>query len=514
MPLPPTYPGVYVEEVPSGVRTIAGVATSIALFIGWAARGPTDRAVRLSSFADYESHYGGLDQRTLLGYAVRHFFDNGGADAYVIRICKLPGEAPADGDAIPASAVLGDLSVEAASPGEWANKYGVRLTQRASDPNDPEAEKRFDLEVLLDTDDDEDAADVEPVIEVYEDLSMSKSDPRFVETVVNERSLLIKVNAAETAATPAGIATEWLDGGKDGDVLAPNDSEFNEAVLVQFAEGKIADRLDLFNIVCVPGETEPSTIQELQTACGKKRAFLVVDCPESAQVDTVAAELLATIGPDARNSAFYFPWVRAPDPLMQGAVRPFPPCGFVAGIYARTDSTRGVWKAPAGREATLEGAAGLEVPMSEAENGRLNPRAVNCLRTLPVYGAVVWGSRTMVGADERGSEWKYVPVRRMSLFLEESIYRGTQWVVFEPNDEPLWSQIRLNVGAFMHNLFRQGVFQGRTASEAYFVKCDRDTTTQADIDLGVVNIVVGFAPIKPAEFVVLHIQQIAGAIPT
>ena len=193
-------------------------------------------------------------------------------------------------------------------------------------------------------------------------------------------------------------------------------------------------------------------------------------------------------------------------------MRAFPPCGFVAGIYARTDSTRGVWKAPAGSEASLSGAVGLLIAMSDPENGQLNPRAINCLRTLPVYGNVVWGARTLHGDNDRGSEWKYVPVRRTALFIEESLYRGTQWVVFEPNDEPLWAQIRLNVGAFMQNLFRQGAFQGRTPREAYFVKCDRETTTQNDINLGIVNIHVGFAPLKPAEFVVIRIQQMAGQL--
>jgi hypothetical protein len=181
---------------------------------------------------------------------------------------------------------------------------------------------------------------------------------------------------------------------------------------------------------------------------------------------------------------------------------------------ARTDSQRGVWKAPAGLDATLNGAAELTVKLTDGENGQLNPLGVNCLRSFPAVGRVVWGARTLRGADILASEWKYVPVRRTALFIEESLYRGTQWVVFEPNDEPLWAQIRLNVGAFMQNLFRQGAFQGRTPREAYFVKCDKETTTQTDINLGIVNIVVGFAPLKPAEFVVIKIQQIAGDIPT
>ena len=154
------------------------------------------------------------------------------------------------------------------------------------------------------------------------------------------------------------------------------------------------------------------------------------------------------------------------------------------------------------------------MPLTDAENGELNPLGVNCLRTFPAAGRVVWGARTLQGDDRLASEWKYVPVRRTALFIEESLYRGTQWVVFEPNDEPLWAQIRLNVGAFMQNLFRQGAFQGKTPAEAYFVKCDKETTTQNDINLGIVNIVVGFAPLKPAEFVVIKLQQIAGQIQT
>jgi phage tail sheath protein FI len=192
----------------------------------------------------------------------------------------------------------------------------------------------------------------------------------------------------------------------------------------------------------------------------------------------------------------------------------FVPCGAVAGVFARTDASRGVWKAPAGLEATLVGVSQLSVSLTDAENGELNPLAINCLRTMPAVGSVAWGSRTLNGDDRLASEWKYIPVRRLALYIEESLYRGTQWVVFEPNDEPLWAQIRLNLGAFMHNLFRQGAFQGKTPREAYFVKCDKETTTQNDINLGIVNILVGFAPLKPAEFVVIKIQQIAGQIQT
>ena len=192
----------------------------------------------------------------------------------------------------------------------------------------------------------------------------------------------------------------------------------------------------------------------------------------------------------------------------------FAPSGVVAGVYATTDSARGVWKAPAGTAATLAGVQSLVYKMNDSENGLLNPLGLNCFRTFPVYGSVLWGARTLVGADAMTNQWKYVPVRRTALFIEESLYRGTQWVVFEPNDEPLWAAIRLNVGSFMQNLFLQGAFQGTTPTQAYFVKCDSETTTQADIDLGIVNILVGFAPLKPAEFVVIQIEQISGQTAT
>jgi phage tail sheath protein FI len=188
------------------------------------------------------------------------------------------------------------------------------------------------------------------------------------------------------------------------------------------------------------------------------------------------------------------------------------PCGAVAGVMARTDFRRGVWKAAAGLEAGLNGVFRLTVPMTDAENGELNPLGINCLRTMPAIGPVIWGARTLVGDDRLANQWKYVPVRRVALWIEETLYRNTKWAVFEPNDEPLWSSLRLNIGAFMQDLFRQGAFQGQSPKDAYFVKCDSSTTTQNDIDRGIVNVIVGFAPLKPAEFVILYIQQIAGNI--
>jgi Bacteriophage tail sheath protein len=201
------------------------------------------------------------------------------------------------------------------------------------------------------------------------------------------------------------------------------------------------------------------------------------------------------------------------DPLLGGAQDTFPACGMIAGVLARTDSQRGVWVAPAGLDASM-GAVVPQIPLTDRENGILNPFAINCIRNFPVFGTVMWGARTLRGADQLADEYKYLPVRRTALFIEESLYRGTQWVVFQPNDEPLWGLIRLNVGAFMNDLFRKGAFAGTRAQDAYFVRCDHTTTTQNDVDLGVVNIIVGFAPLKPAEFVIVQLQQIVGSLST
>jgi phage tail sheath protein FI len=285
------------------------------------------------------------------------------------------------------------------------------------------------------------------------------------------------------------------------------------------------EKVDLFNLLCIPPDTRdgdvPSPVyQAAMQFCVVHRAMLIVDSPsawsknKSTAASTAKSGLstLGLSGPAARNAALYFPRLVEVDPLREGQLDTFVPCGTIAGVMARTDTQRGVWKAPAGLDATINGVQGLEVNLNDAENGMLNPLGVNCLRSFPLSGQVVWGARTLRGADQLADEYKYVPVRRLALYIEESLYRGTQWVVFEPNDAPLWAQIRLNVGAFMQTLFRQHAFQGTTPREAYFVKCDGETTTQNDINLGIVNVLVGFAPLKPAEFVIIRIQQLAGQI--
>jgi phage tail sheath protein FI len=292
-------------------------------------------------------------------------------------------------------------------------------------------------------------------------------------------------------------------------------------------------KADLFNLLCIPplvfaSETVAPAFERIDVdvptnvllaageLCTEERAMLVVDAPRGWSVATAIANVVAFRGAIGwlKNSVLYFPRLRMIDPLRDNQLEEFAPCGVVAGVIARTDASRGVWKAPAGIETILGGVLELSIAggaggLTDGENGDLNPLGVNCLRNMPGIGHVVWGARTLEGADALASQWKYLPVRRLALFIEESLFRGTQWVVFEPNDEPLWAQIRLNVGAFMHSLFIDGAFQGATPREAYFVRCSHETTTQTDIDNGIVNIEVGFAPLKPAEFVVIKIQQIA-----
>lgn len=512
MPVTTSYPGVYVEEIPSGVHTITGVATSIAAFVGWAPQGPVDSAGLVLSWSDLSRQYGGLDARSLLGYAVSQFFTNGGQQAYILRI--------AESDAKPAALTVdGKLTFTAQSPGLWGDSYAIAIKNRT------DGSKRFRVQVIYAPP----GATSETVVESFENLSMTTPDPsgRYVVDVINKQSSFVTVAIAGGATTPPSdtpvpttakpIASPPLAGGADGTVLAPSTNSGSGGAFEKQLDPSVPnigagllEQVDLFNILCVPGEIVTANLQVLEAYCETRRAILIVD-PDPGITDYTKLVKSGT-GLNGKNSAFYFPWIQAPDPLNQSRPSNYPPCGFVAGLYARTDTNRGVWKAPAGTEASLAGVSGVAVQLNDAQNGQLNPLAINCIRNFSVYGTVIWGARTTQGSDEAGSEWKYVPVRRTALFIEESLYRALKWAVFEPNDTPLWAEIRLNVGSFMQNLFRQGAFQGTTPTDAYFVKCDNETTTQNDINLGIVNVLVGFAPLKPAEFVVIQIQQMAGQI--
>jgi len=321
------------------------------------------------------------------------------------------------------------------------------------------------------------------------------------------------------------ILQYFLNGGQiawvvrvDGDATARTIVGDPAARTGMYALSEIAP--DLFNILCLPAAANlnqdnfAAVFNLAEKYCDDKRAFLIVDIPSA--IDTTA-DMISWIqtndGLRHPNAAFYFPRLVIPDPLAGNQPRQVAASGTLAGIYARTDSERGVWKAPAGVEADLRG-ANVAVQVNDSDNGALNALGINGLRNFPAIGNVSWGARTLAGSDQEGSEWKYIPVRRLALYLEESLYRGTQWAVFESNEQPLWTEITKSVANFMNDLWRQGGLQGATPKDAYFVKCDGTTTTQADIDRGVVNILVGFAAINPTEFILLEIQQIAGQAPS
>jgi uncharacterized protein len=665
-----TYPGVYIQELPSAVHTITGVATSIAAFVGYTARGIDNRAQAVYSFSDFERLYGGLASNSEVSYAVQQFFNNGGTQAYVVR---TPMHYPTSGTPVPYAEVAiasGELTFSALSSGQWANNQllvdvdvqGLDLSVATGDP------LAFNLTI---------ADLMDGASEYFPSVTLNSAAQNFVAAVVNDpdngsQLVSVKTNLPSTptalavtgilgtaltitgagsvdaslgggtatatgdcslvltlphiSSTPVtikvigngnsisqtvtGLAAQlqqaianWLMVNVSGasvsctaapsgtgtgirvNVLLPNQPDavitfgspatghdaatalglktpgnINVAHyalggstqhplasitctpatapsgLPQSAE-LIGDplafsgiyaltKVDLFNLLSIPeaarslpgnpNAADPNiNAVEIYTAaialCDLRRAMLLIDPPPNVTAVAGAVDWKSSgIGVVDANGAAFWPRLRLADALNNGQLRTFAPSGVVAGVYARTDATRGVWKAPAGIEATLNGVQSMTYNLSDQENGSLNPLGLNCFRTFPLYGPLLWGARTLRGADALTDQWKYVPVRRTALFLEESLYRGTKWVVFEPNDEPLWAAIRLNVGSFMDSLFKKGAFQGVTATQAYFVKCDSETTTQQDIDSGIVNILVGFAPLKPAEFVVIQIEQLTG----
>jgi phage tail sheath protein FI len=511
MPINPTYPGVYIEELENPVKTIVGVSTSVTAFVGRALQGPINDPTLIHNFGEFENLFGGLWKKSTMSYSVRQYFLNGGRDAIIVRVFN------GDDDVSKTRFTNGGttLKFEAENPGVWANSLKVVIDSTTVNQDDDDPGSLFHVKIL-------DENNIE--LEVFLNVSHKSDHKRYVVTVLEEESDLVRVDETTVSA----LSAKPPDGDYSADSNGSDGGDLADTDIVPASNNKkgiyALDSADIFNLLCIP-PPDPSgtTTSSLYSAvyataaayCQDKRAMLIIDPPSNWNSHDDPVD--SGIGIDAagsgitrsENAVIYFPRIKAPDPLEENRAKFFPPSGAIAGIMARTDAQRGVWKAPAGTEAGLVGIVDLEVKMTDEENGSLNPKAVNCLRIMPT-GKVVWGARTMKGEDTRGSQWKYLPVRRMALYIEETLYRNTKWVVFEPNDEPLWAQIRLNIGAFMHDLFRKGAFQGSTPKEAYLVKCDKETTTQYDIDRGIVNIVVGFAPLKPAEFVMIKIQQLAG----
>lgn len=618
------HPGVYIEEVPSGVRPIEGVSTSTAAFIGKAEKGPLDRALMVTSFIEFQATYGTFQNDSYLAHAALQFFNNGGKRLYIVRVANgavAADVAIADRKGTPAKT----LTIFANSPGAWGNELDIDIADGSQDPGN-----EFRITVKLNGTN----------LEVHDNLSMNPDATNFVENVVTANSKLIKAvvdpandttsrgtsvsgaspattlpagnrkmvvningdgpqtitlanplttggeiaTAIETAvralvplrgSTPtaaftaftAGFATGVYTltsgaGGKRSSVQVTNAPSENGATLLKLgrnnggveqagaavlrpavgtnyhvgdaavagnvisatlgSDGVTPQEIDYqngfalldvrrdVNIVAVPGIGSKTMVDFGGNYCRNRQdCFFVGDMGAADDTKEEAQAFVTGLTVKSSYAAVYFPWLKAIDPT---GVSPepilLPPSGYVAGMYARIDAKRGVWKAPAGTEANIGGAVGLTKEITDAEQDTLNPIGVNVIRVFPASGIVIWGARTV--ATQADPEYRYVPVRRTAIFIEQSIYNGIQWAVFEPNDEDLWASLRLNIGAFMMTLFRAGAFQGATPSQAFFVKADSQTTTQADIDAGVVNVMVGFAPLKPAEFVVIKISQKAG----
>jgi phage tail sheath protein FI len=509
MPVQVSYPGVYIEEVPSGVRAISGVSTSTAVFIGLASyeklHDLTSRSKsiprRIFSYSEYEQEFGPPHLQSSLAMSVRLFFMNGGSECYVTNISD---------EATKATATIQDnttdiiIIFEAKSRGRMGNHISVEITDSNRRSNN------FTVIVTFDN----------VIKERFKSCTMDAANENCVEKKI-ATSEFVTCSIIKNVLPPNGIF--FLSDGID-----TNLPQYEEVVTCYEEAIKSLDAIDLFNLLVITKlESNPTSqrgmrdsdyseiLSKASNYCKKRRAFLLVDPFESwtkwdAPINNPEPNILTLrTKVDAKNSAVYFPQLKVTeyDPATKkSAEKRIGPAAAVAGIIAKVDSQRGVWKEPAGVNAKVIGITELDFQITDQQNGVLNPQAINCIRFFSL-GTVVWGARTITGYTD--SEWKYIPVRRLALFIEETLYRETKWVVFEPNEEPTWALIRTGIGAFMRNLFNHGAFQGATPKEAFFVKCDKDTNPELDRRLGKFNIIVGFAPLKPAEFVIIKIQQIS-----
>lgn len=521
-------PGVYVEEFEIGAKPIEGVSTSTAAFLGETERGPTYPQL-VTSFPEYKRLFGGFFNDTkFLPYAVDGFFNNGGKRAFIARIVDKEG-------ALAAEAAVDSVRISAVGEGLWGTRVAFRIKPASTVPNG------FRLQVHYWTAATLPATPVDPVptdpaeieatraqlrqqarpqqSEDFDDLVIDEHSPNFVEKrVANGLSMLVQLThiAGNTTVPQPGPLT-FLAGGVDGadvdlddykgrvdPVPATGQKRSGMAALDEppFEDVAIVYAPDAF--------AEPGLPEELMTYCeNDKYRFLVLDAPRGqAQIATIDPRSgMPPGGRASQYAAFYYPWITVFD-ADSGARKLVPPGGHVAGIYARTDIERGVFKAPANE--VVRGALELEFEVTDGAQGILNPRGVNAIRAFPGRGRRVWGARTL--SDD--TLWKYVSVRRLFIFLEASIFRGTQWVVFEPNDQRLWGRVKQTITEFLRTQWRSGALFGATEDEAFFVRVDRSTMTDDDINNGRLIVLIGVAPVRPAEFVIFRIAQLTASATT
>jgi uncharacterized protein len=547
MPITPTYPGIYIQEAPSSTHTIAAAPTNIAVFIGYTHPLKTPKSVwgkpfQIFGFQDYVRQFGGFVRSGAyanaahdfadMAEAVNQFFLNGGTQAYVIGLVPqaLNGVASLGQDA---NGFLGSQpqpigSVTFAAREITDDKYVMTISVRPNLPIvSPPSNETADIMITYGP-----ATGPGTVTETYRRVSLTPMldattpDPNYIMTRIgteaNPVSALVTVQSVGSPPFfPAAPVTQSFATSLPSSTSLFQAADFNPAL----QQDSDLDKLPIFNLMVLPGVTNTTVLSEALAFCERKRAFLIMDPPLESTADSPPLRIQDYVGgpdlPKGKNGALYFPYLLSPDPLTGLATNPvtgktneIPPAATVAGICAATDVSRGVWKAPAGFQATTTNTTGVVTRgrMTDQRQGVLNPLGVNCLRDFPNIGTAVFGARTLV--TQTDEQWRYVPVRRMALFLEQTLYANLGWVVFEPNAEPLWTAIAQSISTFMMGLFRQGAFQGTTPSQAFNVQCNSQTTTQADINNGIVNIVVAFAPLKPAEFVVITIAQLAGQTQT
>ncbi len=525
MSITTSYPGVYVQELPSLAHAVTPAPTSVTVFVGYTHPFLTKNfgvAVELFSFADYLTNFGGFFSSPwlpdYLGNAVFQFFQNGGADCYVVGVQPTAywddSTTPATNEGVvqQATAVInngGDaITFTALQPVGVQMGVGIPMTvqllnvTQTTNPDDT-------ADVLLSY-----GTQVEMYRKVQIGTLVTKLQASSLATVA-----LSNPSMDYPSPPPAATAFQYTTAPTTPSATYTNINLPDVAAV--FTAGGSLDKVPIFNLLVTPGITDPSVTADAIAFCEEKRAFYIMDTPSSASTgwdansvvqDVATSTALVPPVPSSINAAIYYPWLVTTDPVT-GSASTAPPSGFVAGMYAQEDANRGVWKSPAGIETTLLGTTGVEPNgvMNDAMQGVLNPQAINCLRQFPGIGTVIFGARTTAGADNAAQpQWKYLAVRRMALFIEQSLYASLKWAVFEPNATPLWQALTQEVTAFMLSLFRQGAFAGDTPSTAFVVQCDSTTTTQNDIALGRVNVLVGFAPLEPAEFVVIQISQLAG----
>ncbi|MFD9288116.1 phage tail sheath family protein [Streptomyces sp. NPDC060030] len=533
----PSYlsPGVYVEEVASGSRPIEGVGTSVAAFVGLAPDGPLNEPTLVTNWTQYVASFGEFTDGYFLAHSVYGFFNNGGSAAYVVRVGGAPGgvagttgegadavggqrgRAAVAGGAAPAAltagepAALGTFKVSAVAPGESGT-----LSVEVTDAEGEGPAERFRLVVK----------DGAKAVETF-DVSAKKSARNYVVTQVKERSKLISVlegAAASQLARPDNQTVTLDVPAAAAQAPAVPDAAEGESVGIAEYLGDSSDRtgfggleaVDEISMVAVPdlmaayqrGAIDLEAVKAVQLGLiahcelmGDRLA--IIDPPPGLNARQIRVWRQETSNYDSKYAALYYPWIKVFDPA-GGQTRLIPPSGHVAGIWARNDSERGVHKAPANE--VVRGAVDLEMQITRGEQDLLNPIGVNCIRTFPGRGIRVWGARTL----SSDPAWRYLNVRRYFNYLEESILNGTQWVVFEPNDQALWARIRRNISAFLVTEWRSGALFGATPEDAYYVKCDAETNPPESVDLGRVICQIGVSPVKPAEFVIFRLAQFSG----